>query len=164
MKRIYNNSTLETVWRGTEYLVDGIPATVDPPLYLLADTTRPAPDYDAATQQLRTVPPHVDLDSLEWVVSSHDIIDLTPDEIAENAILAARKTWPNAAMFLAEFTMPELAAIELSLDGTVAALRLLLASWPADIYSDDPRIIGGLAALVSAGIIDEARRAEIVAK
>ena len=39
-----------------------------------------------------------------------------------------------------------------------------LASWPSDIYSDDPRIIGGLDALVSAGIIDEARRAEIVAK
>lgn len=85
---------------------------------------------------------------------------LTPEEIAA----AARKVWPNAALFLAEFTMPELAAIELSLDGTIAALRLLLASWPADIYSDDPRIIGGLSALVAAGIITEERRAEIVAK
>ena len=164
MKRIINTSTLETTWRGTEYLVDGIPGTVDPPLYLLADTTRPAPDYDAATQQLRTVPPHADLDALEWVVSSHDIIELTPDEITENEIRAARKTWPNAALFLAEFSMPELAAIELSLDPTIAALRLLLASWPADIYSDDPRIIGGLDALVSAEIIDEARWAWIVAK
>ncbi len=75
-----------------------------------------------------------------------------------------RKIWPNSAAFLAEFTMPELAAISLSLDPTIAALRLLLASWPADIYSDDPRIIGGLSALVAVGIITEARRKEILAK
>lgn len=88
---------------------------------------------------------------------------LTPLTREELAALA-RKTWPNAAMFLAEFTMPELAAIELSLDSTIAALRILLAAWPSDIYSDDPRIIAGLYALVSAGIITEARRVEIVAK
>jgi hypothetical protein len=75
-----------------------------------------------------------------------------------------RKIWPNSAAFLSEFTMPELAAISLSLDPTIAALRLLLASWPADIYSDDPRIIGGLSSLVAAGIITEARRGEILAK
>jgi hypothetical protein len=91
----------------------------------------------------------------EWIVR-----DLTPDELAA----AARKTWPNAAAFLGEFTMPELAAIELSTDPTIAALRLLLASWTADVWSDDPRIVMGLDALESAGIITEARRGEIVAK
>ena len=85
---------------------------------------------------------------------------LTDEELAA----LARKIWPNAALFLSEFTMPELAAIELSLDPTIAALRLLLASWPTDIYSDDPRIIGGLSSLVAAGIITEARRGEILAK
>jgi sulfur transfer protein SufE len=40
----------------------------------------------------------------------------------------------------------------------------LLASWPSDVWSDDARIVMGLAALVSAGIIDETRSAEIVAK
>jgi len=75
-----------------------------------------------------------------------------------------RKIWPNAALFLSEFTMPELAAVSLSLDPTIAALRLLLASWPADVWSDDPRIVMGLDALESAGIITEARRGEIVAK
>jgi hypothetical protein len=75
-----------------------------------------------------------------------------------------RKIWPNSAAFLSQFTMPELAAISLSLDPTIAALRLLIASWPADIYSDDPRIIGGLSALVEAGVITEARRGEILAK
>jgi hypothetical protein len=164
MERIYNIGNFKTVWRGTEYLVDGIPATVDPPLYLLSDATRPAPAYDAATERLKSIPPFADLGSGEWVMSSYEVVVLTSDEIAEIAILAARKIWPNAALFLSEFTMPELAAISLSLDPTIAALRLLLASWPADIYSDDPRIVGGLSALVAAGIILEARRAEILAK
>jgi hypothetical protein len=164
MKRIYNIGTLKTVWRGTKYLVDGIPATVDPPLYLLTDATRPAPAYDAATHRLQSISAHADLDSSEWVTSSYEIVALTSDEIAEIAILAARKIWPNAALFLAEFTMPELAAISLSLDPTIAALRLLLASWPADIYSDDPRIVGGLSSLVAVGIITEARRGKILAR
>jgi hypothetical protein len=164
MKRIYNTSTLETVWRGTEYLVDGIPATVEPPLYLLADATRPAPAYDAAIERLQSIAPVADLGSGEWVTSSYDVVALTSDEIAENAIIAARNTWPNASAFLGEFTMPELAAIELSTDPTIAALRLLLASWPADVWSDDPRIVMGLDALESAGIITDARLGEIVAK
>jgi hypothetical protein len=82
MKRIYNTSTLETVWRGSEYIVDGIPATVDPPLYLLADATRPAPDYDAATHRLQSIAPFADLGSGEWVTSSYDVVALTSDEIA----------------------------------------------------------------------------------
>jgi hypothetical protein len=164
MERIYNIGTLKTVWRGTKYLVDGIPATVDPPLYLLTDATRPAPSHDAATERVKSIPPFADLASGEWVTSSYEVVVLTSDEIAEIAILAARKIWPDAATFLGEFTMSELAAIELSTDHTIAALRLLLASWPADIYSDDPRIIGGLSALVAAGIITEARRGEILAK
>jgi hypothetical protein len=164
MKRIINTTTLETVWRGSEYLVDGIPATVDPPLYLLTDATRPAPAYDAATHRLQSNAPFANLGSGEWVTSSYDVVDLTSDEIAENAIIVARKTWPNAAAFLGEFTMSELSAISLSLDPTIAALRFLLASWPADVWSDDPRIIMGLDALETAGIITEARRGEIVAK
>jgi hypothetical protein len=164
MKRIINTTTIKTVWRGSEYLVDGIPATVEPPLYLLTDATRPAPAYDAAIERLQSITPFADLGSGEWVTSSYDVVALTSDEIAENAIIAARKTWPNAAAFLGEFTMPELAAISLSLDPTIAALRLLLASWPADVWSDDPRIQMGLDALVSAGVIDSERQAAIVAK
>jgi hypothetical protein len=90
MKRIYNTSTLSTVWSGTEYLVDGIPATVEPPLYLLTDTTRPAPDYDAATHRLQSIAPFADLDAGEWVTDSYEIVALTSDEIAENAINTAR--------------------------------------------------------------------------
>lgn len=164
MQRIYNTDTKATIWRGDEYLVDGIPATVEAPLYLLAETSRPAPDYDTATHKLISIPAHADLDAGEYVLSSYEVVALTPEEIAENAAIAARKVWPDAAAFLAEFSMPELAAISLSLDPTIAALRVLLASWPKDVWSDDPRIVGGLTALVGAGIIIEARRAEIVAK
>jgi hypothetical protein len=107
------------------------------------------PAHDASTQH-----------APEWGDGEWIVRDLSPDELAS----AARKTWPNAAAFLGQFTMPELAAIELSTDPTIAALRLLLASWPADVWSDDPRIVMGLDALESAGIITEARRGEIVAK
>ena len=107
------------------------------------------PAHDASTQR-----------APEWGDGEWIVRDLSPDELAARA----RKVWPNAAAFLGEFTMPELSAISLSLDPTIAALRLLLASWPADIYSDDPRIVGGLSALVAAGIITEARRGEILAK
>jgi hypothetical protein len=82
----------------------------------------------------------------------------TPPEVP------GRKTWPNAAAFLGEFSLPELAAISLSTDPTVAALRILLLAWPADVWSDDPRIQMGLDALVSAGVIDVDRIEEIVVK
>lgn len=78
-----------------------------------------------------------------------EVVDMTTEEIAA----ASRKTWPDAAAFLAEFSIEQLAAISLSTNPTVAALRLLLASWPADVWSDDPRIILGLGELVSDGII-----------
>lgn len=86
--------------------------------------------------------------------------------LAAEAALAAsgRKTWPNVAAFLTAFTMPELAGISLSTDPTLAALRILLLSHPDEVWSDDPRILAGLDALVAAGVITKARRAEIVAR
>lgn len=81
-----------------------------------------------------------------------------------NQTIESRKVWPNAAAFMAEFTLPELASVSLSQDPTVAALRLMLSAWPSDVWSDDPRIQMGLAALVSSGIIDETRKAELLAK
>jgi hypothetical protein len=84
MKRIINTSTLETVWSGSDYLVDGLPATVEPPLYLLTDVTRPAPDYDASTHRLQSVPAHADLAAEEWVTSSYEAVALSPADIAAN--------------------------------------------------------------------------------
>jgi hypothetical protein len=56
-----------------------------------------------------------------------------------------------------------MAAISLSTDPTIAALRLLLASWDGEVWSDDPRVIAGLDALEVANIISATRRAEILA-
>ncbi len=75
-----------------------------------------------------------------------------------------RKIWPGAAEFLSEFNLEQLAAISLSQDPIVAALRLLLASWPAEIWSDDARIVMGLDRLVAVGVIGQAFRSKIVAK
>jgi hypothetical protein len=93
MKRIHNTDTGKSVWRGTDYLVDGQPATVDPPLYLLTDVTRPVPDYDAATHRLQSSPAHADLETGEWVLSSYEQVELTEEEIAarEAEAVAAAK-------------------------------------------------------------------------
>lgn len=85
-----------------------------------------------------------------------EVVDMTTEEIAA----ASRKTWPDASAFLAEFSIEQLAAISLSTNPTVAALRLLLASWPADVWSDDPRILLGLGELVADGILSESDRNE----
>jgi hypothetical protein len=90
MKRIINTSTRKTLWRGTDYLVDGIPATVEPPLYLLTDATRPTPDYDASTHRLQSVPAHADLAAEEWVTSSYEAVELSPADITANAYSTAR--------------------------------------------------------------------------
>lgn len=164
MKRIYHTETGETLWRGTEYLVDGVAAPVDPPLVMLDEVDRAEPEFDPATHRLVRVAPFADLQEGEWVARSFAVESLTEEEIEAAAAALARKTWPNAAAFLAEFSMPELAAISLSTDPTIAAMRLLLASWPSDVWSDDPRIVGGLDQLVTVGIITSERRAAIVAK
>ena len=95
----------------------------------------------------------------------------TPQELADthDAALAEwnrqqnpPKRWPDTEAFVAEFTLEELAAISLSTDPTVAALRLLLAGWRSDVHSDDPRVTQGVTALFLDGIIDEPRIAEIL--
>jgi hypothetical protein len=73
-----------------------------------------------------------------------------------------RKIWPNAAAFLGEFSMSELAAIELSANPIIAALRLVLAAWTADVWSDDERIQMGMDALVDAGILAQERADSIL--
>lgn len=74
------------------------------------------------------------------------------------------KRWANGEDFLQEFTMQEMAGISLSTDVTIAALRILLAVWNGEVWSDDPRVVAGLDAVESAGIINADRKAEILAK
>ncbi len=91
----------------------------------------------------------------QWVVENKSEEELAAD---------ARKSWDNSSMFVQEFTLTEMAAISLSQDTTVAALRLLLSTWFGEVWSDDPRVQSGLLALINSGIINEARRDEILAK
>ena len=91
----------------------------------------------------------------DWVIR-----DLTE---AEKAI-ASRKTWQNSRDFLAEFTMTEIGSIGVSTDPTIAALRLILSTWPGSVYSDDQRVITGLDAIEAAGIITTKRRNQIITK
>ena len=72
------------------------------------------------------------------------------------------KSWPDAEAFVAEFTLPEMAAIGLSTDPTIAALRFLLSSWRSQVISDDPRVQAGMDALVQTGVLTEDRRVEIL--
>jgi hypothetical protein len=91
----------------------------------------------------------------QWLVENKSEEELAAD---------TRKSWDNSSMFIQEFTLTEMAAISLSQDTTVAALRLLLSTWFGEVWSDDPRVQSGLSALINSGIINEARRDEILAK
>ena len=94
------------------------------------------------------------------------------DQLAgKEAFLAARwqvnhlkdyKIWANAQAFMAEFTMTEKGGIALSIDPTIAALRLELSTWFSEVHSNDPRVIAGLDKLVELEIITETRRTEII--
>lgn len=72
------------------------------------------------------------------------------------------KRWADTEEFIAEFTFEEMAAIELSIDPTVAALRLMLSAWRSAVHSDDPRVTTGLTALATLGIISSERKTEIL--
>lgn len=71
------------------------------------------------------------------------------------------KSWPNVESFISEFTLEEMAAISLSTNPTIAALRFLLSGWRSQVIADDPRVIQGLTALVSLAIISDERRTQI---
>lgn len=72
------------------------------------------------------------------------------------------KRWTNVQEFMGEFTMQEKGAIALSMDPTIAALRLELTTWFSEIHSNDPRVLIGLAKLQELGIIDESRKNSIL--
>lgn len=107
------------------------------------------PSYDATTQH-----------APEWINGEWVVRDKTAEEIAA----ASAKTWPTKTEFWAEFTDAEKLSI---LDSTIPQIRLLdkeLTMWSGSIVSTDLRIIAGMAALVTAGILTEARSTAILSK
>lgn len=101
-----------------------------------------------------------------------DDAEVQPGQMLEADALAAgytfkpttpeAKRWPDAEHFVAEFTLEEMAGIALSAHPVIAALRFMLSTWLSAVHADDPRVMQGLDALVSAGIISEERKAEIL--
>lgn len=72
------------------------------------------------------------------------------------------KTWDNVQGFMGEFTMQEKAQIALSMEPTIAALRLELTTWLSEVRADDPRVQTGLTKLVELGILTETRKEQIL--
>lgn len=110
------------------------------------------PSHDPATHKAEpTIAWFEDRVERRWIVSP-----LSAEELAEKA----RKVWPDVSTFLSEFTQSELDGIATS--EHLATYRLLLASWTRNVWSDDARILAGLDALVSLGILTAERKAEII--
>ena len=123
------------------------------------ETNNPKKDYFQPVPEKPSFDPVLQKEPV-WSYGFWIVENKTEEELAADA----RKSWDNSSIFIQEFTLTEMAAISLSQDPTVAALRLLLSTWFGEVWSDDPRVQSGLSALISSGIINEARRDEILAK
>lgn len=119
-------------------------------------TVRTAP-YPNAENPITTEAP----DTVECGWTYADGVWTEPSELIA---ARTRMVWSNASAFLAEFTMAELAAVQLSTDPTLAALRLILAAWVGEVYSDDARVQAGVAAIAGLEIITQERADAILTK
>jgi len=72
------------------------------------------------------------------------------------------KRWANVQEFMGEFTMQEKAAIALSMDPTIAAMRLELTTWLSEVHADDSRVVAGINRIVELGIITPERKNTIL--
>jgi hypothetical protein len=124
---------------------------LDPMYDVFEIIQQPQPEFDSVTQWLEgteTIDVPTKTVNRGWLVNT----------------LPEFKIWANVQSFMIEFTMLEKAAIALSTDQTIAALRLELSTWLSEVYSNDQRVIAGLDKLVELQIITETRRTEIITK
>ena len=96
---------------------------------------------------------HADRVERDW-----SIRDMTAEELAAST----RKVWADAGEFFAEFTDAEQEDIATSTHPVVGRLRLMLATWRARLFSDEPRVAGGLQLLVAVGILTPERHTAIL--
>lgn len=117
--------------------------------------------------------PHVSGPTINNFVFDDGLPPPTEEELAStyDAALAAWnaeqnapqvKTWPDVEAFTNEFTLEERAAIELSTDEQIAALRFTLTTWLSAVHANHPLVAAGFAALVTTGILTETRKNEII--
>jgi hypothetical protein len=121
---------------------------LDPDYEIFDVIQQSEPFYNTATQYLSTTET-IDT-TAKTVTRGWQIIDL-PDY----------KIWANAQGFMAEFTTPEKADIAVSVDPTIASLRLELSTWFSEIYANDYRVIAGLNRMVQLNILTETRKNDI---
>jgi hypothetical protein len=141
----YNSETGET--RDIDPAVHAAWVLAANPKALVWQPVPPPPDYNAATQH----PP-------EWIAGAWVVRDMTPEEIAA----ATRKVWPDTAHFWGEFTDAEAEAIAISTHPYVRRLAATLYTWRSVLFSDDPRVAGGLQLLEAVGILTPERRTAIL--
>lgn len=146
--------------------------------------------YDTTTQQIKDYPraddaPVIGLDPRYVVLN---VIETPPPEIAANetAVRIADlidlnagtltwawridtlppapdyKIWPTIQQFMECFTMSEKAALGLSTDPTIAALRIDASTWLTPVHANDSRVVMGLDKMVELGIISADRKTEII--
>jgi hypothetical protein len=89
-------------------------------------------------------------------------VDARWEQEQAEAAIASRKTWPTVTAFWSEFTDAEKYGIETSQDPTTIVMRADLKLWLSDVWSDDPRIVLGMAQLVAVGILTAERRFSIL--
>jgi len=119
---------------------------------------------------------------MNWAILDHDnrvVSIVSQDEMPENGVKALEGSncsvgyfwngWSfdaprwSAYEFMLRFTAQERAAIRASgLSDPVIEDFLFLATAAHEVVADDPNTIAGMSALVSAGIITEARKQEIL--
>ena len=102
--------------------------------------------------------------SLGQVLHPTESIDFDARQVVRGwTIETIPPQWVNTESFMAAFTNAEREAIGLSTDPAIAGMRLTLSTWHSPMHPDDSRVSGGLARLVTLGIITEQRKAEIIA-
>lgn len=82
---------------------------------------------------------------------------------AEEQVAASRKIWADSGEFWDTLTSSERAAVASSTHPMVKELALTLAIWKGRLFSDDPRVSGGLMLLEALGILTAERKATILA-
>lgn len=113
-------------------------------------TQEPEPSYDANTHTCEATET---IDAQNKIVTRGWIVREKPEQ---------PKAWISAQEFMSVFTMEEKTAIALSVDPTIAALRLELSTWLAPIHADDARVQLGLNKLVELGILTNDRKSSII--
>jgi hypothetical protein len=75
---------------------------------------------------------------------------------------AVRRVWESAGDFWAEFTQTEQMSISVSLIPDIAALRSFVYMWRGEVWSDSPRVQGGISALIAANLLTTERAQKIL--